>query len=171
LGDCPKNRPKLKGNSGTEVVADRGYERRMTTPTPDIPPVRVLIVEDETIIAMDIQRKIKQMGCDVVGRVVSGEQAVEQALTLRPDVVLMDIKLRGKIDGITAAKKIRQNDDIPVIFLSAFLAHESVRKEGAALSIAMLPKPFEPFELRDAMSRILSSRPPIESPINAIKTI
>ena len=142
----------------------------MTTPTPDMFPVRVLIVEDETIIAMDMQRKIKQMGCEVVGRVVSGEQAVEQALTLKPDVVLMDIKLRGKMDGITAAKRIRQNDDIPVIFLSAFLAHDAVRKEGAALSIAMLPKPFEPFELREAMGRIISSRPVVEHQIDSIKT-
>lgn len=130
----------------------------MTTPLPDVPPMRVLIVEDETIIAMDMQRRIKQMGCDVVGRVVSGEQAVDQASTLKPDVVLMDIKLRGKIDGITAARRIRQHDDIPVIFLSAFLARDSVRQEGGPLSIAMLPKPFDPSELKDAMSRILRPR-------------
>jgi CheY-like chemotaxis protein len=136
---------------------------------PDNSPIRVLIVEDETIIAMDMQRKIKQMGCDVVGRVVSGEQAVEQARTLRPDVVLMDIKLRGKIDGITAAKRIRQHDDIPVIFLSAFLAQESVRQEGAPLSIAMLPKPFDPYELKEAMRLIVKSRPvEPDSPLNAI---
>jgi|WetSurMetagenome_2_1015567.scaffolds.fasta_scaffold14220_8 CheY-like chemotaxis protein len=131
----------------------------MNTTLQDIHPIRVLIVEDETIIAMDMQRKIKQMGCDVVGRVVSGEQAVEQARTLRPDVVLMDIKLRGKMDGITAARRIRQHDDIPVIFLSAYLAQESVRQEGASLSIAMLPKPFDPYELKEAISLIAKSRP------------
>ena len=130
----------------------------MTATMPDFPSMRVLIVEDETIIAMDMQRKIKQMGCDVVVRVVSGEQAVEQALTLKPDVVLMDIKLRGRIDGITAAKRIRQHDDIPVIFLSAFLGNDSVRKEGAPLSNAMLPKPFDPYELKEAMSNIFKSR-------------
>ncbi len=130
----------------------------MTTPTSDSPAMRVLIVEDETIVAMDMTRKVKQMGCDVVGRVVSGEQAVEQALMLKPDVVLMDIKLRGRIDGITAAKRIRQQDDISVIFLSAFVAHDSVQKEGAPLSIAMLPKPFDSFELKDAMSRVSQSR-------------
>ena len=118
----------------------------MTTPVSDIPAIRVLIVEDETIIAMDITRKVRQMGCDVVGRVVSGEQA----LMLKPDVVLMDIKLRGRIDGIAAAKRIRQQDDISVIFLSAFLAHDSVRNEAAPLSVAMLPKPFDPFELKEA---------------------
>jgi CheY-like chemotaxis protein len=141
----------------------------MNTPMPDNSPIRVLIVEDETIIAMDMQRKIRQMGCDVVGRVVSGEQAVEQARTLQPDVVLMDIKLRGRIDGITAAKRIRQHDDIPVIFLSAFLAQESVRQEGAPLSIAMLPKPFDPGELKQAMRLITKSRPVDPgSPLNAM---
>lgn len=130
----------------------------MTTPVSDIPAIRVLIVEDETIIAMDMTRKVRQMGCDVVGRVVSGEQAVEQALMLKPDVVLMDIKLRGRIDGIAAAKRIRQQDDISVIFLSAFLAHDSVRNEAAPLSVAMLPKPFDPFELKEAMTRVAQPR-------------
>lgn len=130
----------------------------MDTPFPHVPPLRVLIVEDETIIAMDMQRKIRQMGCDVVARVVSGEQAVEQAAQLKPDIVLMDIKLRGKIDGITAAKLIREQDNIPVIFLSAYLAQDSVRKEGAPHSVAMLPKPFDPYELKDVMIRVFKSR-------------
>jgi CheY-like chemotaxis protein len=125
---------------------------------PGTPPVRVLIVEDETIIAMDMQRKIREMGWDVAGRVVSGEQAVEQAVTLKPDLVLMDIKLRGRIDGIAAAKKIRQHDDIPVIFLSSYLAQDTLRKEGAPISVAMLPKPFDPHELKQAMAGISRTR-------------
>jgi CheY-like chemotaxis protein len=120
-------------------------------PSTQVPHLRVLIVEDEMIIAMDMQSKINEMGCTVVGRVGSGEQAVEQALTLKPDLVLMDIKLRGKIDGIAAARTIRQSEDIPVIFVSAFLAHEKVREEGASLSVAMLAKPFDPYELREVM--------------------
>jgi two-component system, response regulator PdtaR len=123
---------------------------------PQLPNIKVLIVEDETIIAMDMQSKIRQMGCTVVGRVVSGEQAVEQAHQLKPDLVLMDIKLRGKIDGIAAARTIRQTENIPVIFLSAFLAHEKVREEGASLCVAMLAKPFDPFELKEVMISIFT---------------
>jgi CheY-like chemotaxis protein len=134
----------------------------MTSPKqPQLPPLRVMIVEDETIIAMDMQRKIRQLGCDVVARVVSGEQAVEQAAQLKPDLVLMDIKLRGKIDGITAAKQIQKLENIPVVFLSAYLSQEAVRKEGAPLSVAMLPKPFDPYELRDVMARVFASRNPV----------
>jgi CheY-like chemotaxis protein len=128
---------------------------------PPLSPLRVMIVEDETIIAMDMQRKIRQLGYDVVARVVSGEQAVEQASQLKPDLVLMDIKLRGKIDGITAAKQIQQTENIPVVFLSAYLSQDAVRKEGAPLSVAMLPKPFDPFELRDVMARVFATRNPV----------
>jgi CheY-like chemotaxis protein len=133
-------------------------ESHIMNTTEQVPHLRVLIVEDETIIAMDMQSKIRQMGCTVVGRVVSGEQAVEQAIHLKPDLVLMDIKLRGKIDGIAAAREIRRTDNIPVIFLSAFLAHEKVREEGASLAVAMLAKPFDPFELRDVMIALFKSK-------------
>jgi len=130
----------------------------MATNSQHIPHLRVLIVEDETIIAMDMQCKIRQMGCEVVGRVASGEQAIEQAAHLKPDVVLMDIKLRGKIDGIAAAREIQQKENVPVIFLSAYLGQEKVRQEGASLSIAMLPKPFDPYELRDVMFDLFAGK-------------
>jgi CheY-like chemotaxis protein len=130
----------------------------MVTNSQHIPHLRVLIVEDETIIAMDMQSKIRQMGCEVVGRVVSGEQAIEQAACLKPDLVLMDIKLRGKIDGIAAARAIRLEGNVPVIFLSAYLGQEKVRQEGASLSVAMLPKPFDPYELRDVMFDLFAGK-------------
>lgn len=144
----------------------------MTNPTPVGHPIRVLIVEDETIIAMDLQRKIQKMGCEVVGRVSSGELAVEQAFELKPDVVMMDINLSGKINGIDAAKFIRQQDDIPVIFLSAFLAHEPAIREGKDLSFAMLAKPFDPFELKEVMGRLFKTgRAPKASPLDSLKRI
>ena len=126
---------------------------------PNTPQVRVLIVEDESIIAMDMQHKIRNMGYEVVGRVGTGEQAIERAQTLKPDLVLMDIKLRGDVDGFAAARTIRESDDIPVIFLSAYVSQESVRDEGAPLSVAMLPKPFDPHELKSVM-RNLFTKPP-----------
>jgi CheY-like chemotaxis protein len=144
----------------------------MTNPTPIGHPIRVLIVEDETIIAMDLQRKIQKMGCEVVGRVGSGEMAVEQAFELKPDLVLMDINLSGKIDGIAAAISIRQQDDIPVIFLSAFLAHESAIRDGKDLSFAMLAKPFDPFELKEVMGRLFKTeKAPKARPLDSLKSI
>jgi CheY-like chemotaxis protein len=118
------------------------------------PPIRVLIVEDESIIAMDMQRKIGQMGYEVVGRVGSGEKAIERAQTLKPDLVLMDIKLRGALDGIATARAIKQQSDIPVIFVSAYTSQESVIREGGPLSVAMIQKPFEVYELKAVMGKV-----------------
>ena len=121
---------------------------------PNNPPVRVLIVEDESIIAMDMQHKIRKMGYEVVGRVGTGEQAIERAQTLKPDLVLMDINLGGDLDGFAAARTIRQSNDIPVIFLSAYITRDSVSSEGAQLSVAMLPKPIDPYELKSVMGHL-----------------
>jgi CheY-like chemotaxis protein len=79
---------------------------------------RVLIVEDEMIIALMIEQMVKNLGHSVVGKVMSGEDAVEAALNHKPDVILMDIRLDGDMDGIQAMSEIRKEVDIPVIFIT-----------------------------------------------------
>jgi len=80
---------------------------------------KVLIVEDEMIIALLIERMVKNLGHEVVAKVPSGEEAVSTALEHNPDIILMDIRLKGEIDGIEAILQIRQkNNHIPVIFIS-----------------------------------------------------
>ncbi|EKQ51975.1 MAG: PAS domain S-box [Methanobacterium sp. Maddingley MBC34] len=81
---------------------------------------KILIVEDEAITAMDIKHNLVNFGFDVVGTAASGEKAIEIAQKLKPDLILMDITLKGDMDGIEAAKKIKTLFDIPVIYMSAF---------------------------------------------------
>ncbi|MFC1673233.1 response regulator [Pseudomonadota bacterium] len=81
---------------------------------------RVLIVEDQGIIALDEEQIMRDLGYEVVGIAISGEQAVRIATETKPDVVLMDIKLAGEMDGREAAAKIQQNLNIPVVFVTAY---------------------------------------------------
>src|SRR5882724_5460547 len=85
-----------------------------------MPKIRILVVEDETIVSLDIQRRLKTLGYEVVGAAVSGEDAIQKAATHRPDLVLMDIMLDGEMDGIAAAEQIRGRLHIPVIYLTAY---------------------------------------------------
>src|SRR5258706_13191238 len=84
---------------------------------PDRP--RLLVVEDESIVAMDLADSLRQLGYDVVGIVASGTSAVETATTTRPDLILIDIRLRGDMNGIEAARLCRGRADIPATFLTA----------------------------------------------------
>lgn len=79
----------------------------------------ILIVEDETLVAKDIRRFLQGLGYEVVGIAGSGDEAIRLALDARPDLVLMDIRLKGDMDGITAAKRIRESFDVPIVFLTA----------------------------------------------------
>ncbi|MHC1744176.1 MAG: PAS domain S-box protein [Syntrophobacteraceae bacterium] len=112
---------------------------------------RILIVEDEAIVAMDLEGRLARMGYETVGRASSGEDATALALAQRPDLVLMDIRLRGEMDGIAAADEIRQSIRAPVIFLTAY-------SEDATLNRAKLVEPFgyifKPIDDRELKSTI-----------------
>ena len=79
---------------------------------------KVLIVEDELIISLLIERMVTNLGHQVVEKVISGEEAISAAEEYDPDIILMDIRLQGEIDGIEAMKKIRKQKEIPVIYIS-----------------------------------------------------
>ena len=85
-----------------------------------MPPHRILAVEDEGIVALDIQAKLEDMGYRVPNIVSSAEDAIETARRLRPDLVLMDIQLKGELDGIDAAETIGTELGIPVVYLTAY---------------------------------------------------
>ncbi|MCI0528677.1 MAG: response regulator, partial [Nitrospira sp.] len=80
---------------------------------------QILVVEDNTIVAKDIQYSLKQLGYTVPTIAFSGEEAVQEAGEIRPDLVLMDIRLNGDMDGVEAARQIHERFDIPVIYLTA----------------------------------------------------
>ncbi|MEI6676172.1 MAG: response regulator [Verrucomicrobiota bacterium] len=101
---------------------------------------RLLIVEDELILAMDLQDRLADLGYTVVSMVSTGEAAVTAALEHLPDLILMDIRLAGDMDGITAAREIRRRHDIPVIFMSAYADEETRQRSLTARPAGFIPK-------------------------------
>jgi CheY-like chemotaxis protein len=115
----------------------------------------ILVVEDERIIALDLQEQLRYLGYGVPVTVAWGEEAIQQADELRPDLVLMDIHLKGDLDGIEAAQHIRTHLDIPVVFLTAFADEATVQRAKMTDSYGYLVKPFEERELRSTIEMAL----------------
>nr|WP_284710850.1 HD domain-containing phosphohydrolase [Desulfovibrio aminophilus] len=109
---------------------------------------RILVVEDERMVALDIERLVRSMGYDVAGISDSGEEAVEMARALRPGLVLMDIRLKGPMDGIEAAARIQEIRDTPVIYLTAYADDATLERARLTGPFGYLIKPFEDRELR-----------------------
>jgi PAS domain S-box-containing protein len=107
----------------------------------------ILVVEDEVITAMDIQNRLKNMGYTVPVTVSSGEEAIKKVHENNPDLVLMDINLKGEMDGIEAASKIHSFSDIPVIFLTAYADDKTFVRAKITEPYAYMIKPFTDREL------------------------
>lgn len=116
---------------------------------------RILIVEDERLVAEELRDRLTSIGATVVGATVSGIQAVESADALRPDLVLMDIRLKGEMDGIEAATRITRAQGIPVVFLTAHSDHATVERAKQAQPYGYLLKPLQEHELRVTLSLAL----------------
>lgn len=115
----------------------------------------ILIVEDESIVALDLENHLTSMGFHVVGRVGTGRAALEIVEHTPPDVVLMDIQLRGDLDGISTADRIQESYDIPVIFLTAFSDSGSLERVKRSNAYGYLLKPFQERELSIAVELAL----------------
>src|SRR5437762_1913616 len=108
---------------------------------------RILIVEDEGIIAKDIERALHKLAYHVTGIVSTGEEALTHVLDTRPDLVLMDIMLKGDVDGIEAAQRIRQQFGLPVVYLTAFGDPTTLQRATATAPFGYVLKPFEDRDL------------------------
>ena len=108
---------------------------------------RVLIVEDESIVAMDLKNSLKILGYEVVGTAATGEEAIARANETRPDLVLMDIILKGDMDGVEASEVIRARHDIPIIFLTACADDMTLQRAKVTEPLGYLLKPFDEWEL------------------------
>lgn len=116
---------------------------------------RVVVAEDESLIRMDIVEILRDNGFDVVGEAADGEAAVALAIELRPDLVIMDVKM-PKMDGITAADKLNREHIAPVVLLTAFSQKELVERATEAGALAYVVKPFTPNDLLPAIEIALS---------------
>jgi DNA-binding LytR/AlgR family response regulator len=110
--------------------------------------IEILVVEDESIVAKDIQNSLKKLGYIVPTIVASGEKAIEEVEQSRPDLIIMDIMLKGKINGIEAANTIRTKYDIPVIFLTAYADDDTLNKAKISEPYGYIIKPFKEKELQ-----------------------
>ncbi len=112
---------------------------------------RILVVDDEAIVAHDISECLTHLGCEIVGTALSGPDAIEKAGRHRPDLIMMDIVLQGPMDGVEAATHIREHFDIPCVFLSAYSDPAVLARAKVASPAGYLVKPFEEAGLRSAV--------------------
>src|SRR4051812_27788009 len=112
-----------------------------------MPSERILVVEDESIVAMDIQDGLERLGYRVVGVAATGEEAVALDEKHTPDLVVMDIRLKGPLDGIATAQRIHLRVNTPVIFLTANIDEATLARAMAADPYGYLSKPFNEADL------------------------
>ena len=116
---------------------------------------RILIAEDERIVAADISDSLKMLGYEVVASVASGEKALAMIGETKPDIVLMDIILKGRLSGITAASRIRETFGIPVVYLTAHADENTLEKAKRTEPYGYIVKPFVERELRSTIEMAL----------------
>jgi two-component system, response regulator PdtaR len=112
--------------------------------------VRILVAEDETIIRLDLVELLRRAGMEVVGEAHDGEQAIELARSLQPDLAIMDVKM-PKLDGIEAARRIINERPIPIVMLTAYGQEELVARAAEAGVFGYLVKPFRESDLLPAI--------------------
>ncbi len=117
---------------------------------------RVLVVEDESVVAMDIRQRLSQLDYEVVGVANRGELAVELTERLKPDLVLMDIRLQGDVDGVDAAEQIRQRLFVPVVYLTAHADEATLQRAKVTEPFGYILKPFEDRELHTVTEMALA---------------
>lgn len=123
------------------------------------PGHRILIVEDEPLIAWSLADMAEDLGYDVIGPVATEREAVDEAARQRPDAILMDVRLSGGGSGLLAARAIRASDQTPIIFCTAYAAESGLREEMMAVSkSALITKPVQRTQLQRALSDALGTR-------------
>lgn len=116
---------------------------------------RILVVEDEAIVARDIKLQLIELGYEPVGHAARGDEAIELAGAMRPNLVLMDIQLAGDMDGIAAAQIMRTQFGLPVVFLTAFAADDTLERAKFTEPYGYILKPFSERELRTVLTMAL----------------
>lgn len=118
---------------------------------------KIIIVEDESIIALDVENMLKSLGYSVPAVLNKGEEAVKKSEEIRPDLVLMDINLKGETDGIKAAEIIHNELHIPVIYLTAYSDDETLERARNTSPYGYIPKPIDSLELHTLIVLTLNS--------------
>jgi DNA-binding LytR/AlgR family response regulator len=117
--------------------------------------INILVVEDESIVSKDIQHSLKKLGYNVVGAAATGEDAIKLAEEHKPDLILMDIMLKGELSGIDAATEIGQKLHIPVIYLTAYADESTLSKAKITEPYGYILKPFKEIDLHTSIEMAL----------------
>lgn len=120
-----------------------------------MPKTNVLVVEDESIVSKDIQHSLKKLGYNVVGAASTGERAFELAASEKPDIILMDIMLKGDINGIEVASRVKEELQIPVIYLTAYADESTLEKAKVTEPYGYIIKPFKEVDLHTSIEMAL----------------
>jgi CheY-like chemotaxis protein/DNA-binding PadR family transcriptional regulator len=131
---------------------------------------KILVVDDEAIITMQLEERLTAMGYTVTGMAASGEDAVDKARRLKPDLVLMDIVMPGKMNGIEAAKIIRKELDIPVVFVTSYADDAIIEKAKSVRPYGYIVKPFNELEIKAAIEVALFRKASEQEEQKLIKT-
>lgn len=126
-----------------------------------MPPARILIVEDEFLIALTAEAELVAAGFIVVGKAATYDKAVELARSTRPDLALMDVRLGPGRDGIDAAIVLRREMNLPAIIATGSMDDENRRRAAPAIPLAWLPKPYSGEELVAAVTRACEALHPV----------
>jgi excisionase family DNA binding protein len=116
-----------------------------------MPRARILVVEDEIVVAMDIQKGLTSLGYPAPDMAFTGSEAVRRAVEIHPDVVLMDIRLRGDMDGIEAAEQIRRRLDIPIVYVTAYADEQTLERAKRTQPYGYVLKPFREKDLESSI--------------------
>ena len=116
----------------------------------------ILVVEDERVVADDIEESLRKLGYDVLGTASNSDECLEKAAAQRPDLVLMDIRLEGAIDGIETARMLRARFDVPVVYLTAFADEQTIARACETEPHGYILKPFRGSELKSAVEVALA---------------
>ena len=128
---------------------------------------KILIVEDENIIALDIRSMLEDLGYMVSDVVSSGEESIKRASKTRPDLILMDIKLKGNLDGVSAGEEIIKQFRIPIVYLTAYSDQNTIKRISGGKNgnhSAVINKPFDEEELQSIIDHTLTKRKRISHP-------
>jgi len=121
---------------------------------------KILIVEDENIIALDIRSMLEDLGYLISAIVSSGEESIQKASKMKPDLVLMDIKLKGSIDGVSAGEEIYKQFRIPIVYLTAYSDQATINRINNGKNVipsTVISKPFDEEELQTVIDNTLSN--------------
>ena len=114
--------------------------------------MKIMIVEDEVIAAMAVEKMLQKLGFEVCGNVTSGEEALSLSLKSCPDIVIMDIRLDGKLDGIDTSLRLKEICDVAVVFVSAYCDDQTMCRAQAVNPLAFINKPLDFALLRNVLA-------------------